>query len=297
MALFPSQNSITRINNETQNIEIYFRANDEIKGECTLIPYDANPFIINNLKLELIGEIHTKNLDYKLEFIYITQELSNEEELVFEKKYPFSFNKISGNYESYNGEIFEIVYFLRVTLSTSILDLKKYEERIIYIYRPITDEFYHSISYSKIEHILGRIGTENIKIIFNLDKNKFFINEPIRGKIIIREINNIKISSINLSLIKNEKINGKIENYILSSFEMCDGQPMNGDIIPIRIYINNHKKVSITMKNINNGACWLRYYLKLTIILENENDTLFKSQEIIILRSERVLNELLETEI
>ena len=51
------------------------------------------------------------------------------------------------------------------------------------------------------------------------------------------------------------------------------------------------------MKNINNGACWLRYYLKLTIILENENDTLFKSQEIIILRSERVLNELLETEI
>ena len=297
MALFPSQNSITRINNETQNIEIYFRANDEIKGECTLIPYDANPFIINNLKLELIGEIHTKNLDYKLEFIYITQELSNEEELVFEKKYPFSFNKISGNYESYNGEIFEIVYFLRVTLSTSILDLKKYEERIIYIYRPITDEFYHSISYSKIEHILGRIGTENIKIIFNLDKNKFFINEPIRGKIIISEINNIKINSINLSLIKNEKINGKIENYILSSFEMCDGQPMTGDIIPIRIYINNHKKVSITMKNINNGSCWLRYYLKLTIILENENDTLFKSQEIIILRSERVLNELLETEI
>ena len=297
MALFPSQNSITRINNETQNIEIYFRANDEIKGECTLIPYDANPFIINNLKLELIGEIHTKNLDYKLEFIYITQELSNEEELVFEKKYPFSFNKISGNYESYNGEIFEIVYFLRVTLSTSILDLKKYEERIIYIYRPITDEFYHSISYSKIEHILGRIGTENIKIIFNLDKNKFFINEPIRGKIIISEINNIKINSINLSLIKNEKINGKIENYILSSFEMCDGQPMTGEIIPIRIYINNHKKVSITMKNINNGACWLRYYLKLTIILENENDTLFKSQEIIILRSERVLNELLETEI
>ena len=78
---------------------------------------------------------------------------------------------------------------------------------------------------------------------------------------------------------------------------MCDGQPMNGDIIPIRIYINNHNKVAITMKNINNGACWLRYYLKLTIILENENNTLFKSQEIIILRSERELNELLETEI
>ena len=75
-------------------MDIYFRANDEIKGECTLIPYDTNPFIINNLKIELIGEIHTKNLDYKLEFIYITQELSNEEELIFEKKIPFLLIKL-----------------------------------------------------------------------------------------------------------------------------------------------------------------------------------------------------------
>jgi hypothetical protein len=51
------------------------------------------------------------------------------------------------------------------------------------------------------------------------------------------------------------------------------------------------------MKNINSGTCWLRYYLKLSIILENENNSLFKSQEIIILRSERELNELLDSEL
>ena len=98
-------------------------------------------------------------------------------------------------------------------------------------------------------------------------------------------------------MIKNEKINNKIDNFILSSFELCDGQPYNNDIIPIRIYLNNHNKIAITMKNINNGTCWLRYYLKLSIILENENNSLFKSQEIIILRSERELNELLDSEL
>ena len=95
------------------------------------------------------------------------------------------------------------------------------------------------------------------------------------------------IASIDLYLVKSEKINGNNNNYIIGKYEVCDGQPLEGDVIPIRMTLDNFE-VSPTMNNINNIG-WVKYYLKIVIYIDknNKNFQLIKNIEILLYREKK----------
>ena len=68
---------------------------------------------------------------------------------------------------------------------------------------------------------------------------------------------------------------------MISKFELIDGNPEAGDIIPIRMFIGSYD-LTPTFININNILS-VRFYLKIVLIDDDEN-YLYKQQEIILWR-------------
>lgn len=119
-----------------------------------------------------------------------------------------------------------------------------------------------------------------------MNKNKFNIHDFIEGQIKFIHVE-MPIASIDLFLVKSEKINGNNNNYIIGKYEVCDGQPLEGDVIPIRMTLDNFE-VSPTMSNINNIG-WVKYYLKIVIYTDknNKNFQLIKNIEILLYREKK----------
>lgn len=76
-----------------------------------------------------------------------------------------------------------------------------------------------------------------------------------------------------LSIIKKEKVgygsnNASTESEILTTYEVMDGGPRKGEIIPIRFYLSS-TNITPTHKNINNKfTC--RYFMNLVLIDEED---------------------------
>lgn len=68
---------------------------------------------------------------------------------------------------------------------------------------------------------------------------------------------------------------------LISKYEIVDGQPFEGDVIPIRIFIG-YFDLSPTYKDVN-SLFSVKYYLRI-IVNDNEDKSYFKDQEIFLFR-------------
>lgn len=95
----------------------------------------------------------------------------------------------------------------------------------------------------------------------------------------------IKIKHMELAIVRRETIgagnNATTESETLTKFEVMDGAPVKGEVIPIRFYLSA-AELTPTYKNINNRfSC--RYYLNL-VLIDEEDRRYFKQQEITLWR-------------
>ena len=68
---------------------------------------------------------------------------------------------------------------------------------------------------------------------------------------------------------------------MISKFEIVDGQPFEGDVIPIRLFIG-YFNLTPTYKDVNNLFS-VKYYLRI-IVNDSEDNSYFKDQEIYLYR-------------
>jgi vacuolar protein sorting-associated protein 26 len=91
----------------------------------------------------------------------------------------------------------------------------------------------------------------------------------------------IKIKLMELSLIRRETVgNGAsavTENETLSKFELMDGAPVKGEVVPVRFYLAS-TDLTPTYKSINNRVS-TKYILNL-VLLDEQDRRYFKQQEI-----------------
>lgn len=91
----------------------------------------------------------------------------------------------------------------------------------------------------------------------------------------------LKIRHMELSLIRREQVgNGPtavIENETLTKFEIMDGAPVKGEVIPVRFYLAS-TELTPSYKNINNRVS-TNYILNL-VLLDEQDRRYFKQQEI-----------------
>lgn len=123
-----------------------------------------------------------------------------------------------------------------------------------------------------------------IHLEYELYQSKFYLEQCIIGKIYFVRVN-MKIKAAEVHLIKRETV-GSVPNQIVDSnlitkFEVIDGSPASGEIVPIRMFVNSYE-LSPTYKDINSYVS-VRYFLKF-VIIDEEDKSFFKQQEIIFWR-------------
>ena len=72
-----------------------------------------------------------------------------------------------------------------------------------------------------------------------------------------------------------------VDSNLITKFEVIDGSPASGEIVPIRMFVNSYE-LSPTYKDINSYVS-VRYFLKF-VIIDEEDKSFFKQQEIIFWR-------------
>jgi len=126
------------------------------------------------------------------------------------------------------------------------------------------------------------VGISNaIHMEYELFKNKYSLTDCVVGKIyFIRVL--MKVKTIEIHFIKKEIFCGsKSESILISKFEIVDGCPADGDIVPIRMLLNGFA-LSPTYKELNNVIS-IRYFLKF-VIIDEEDKSFYKQQEISLWR-------------
>lgn len=203
------------------------------------------------------------------------KEIESEGELNERFSFTFSFKQISSPYESYEGKLFKIYYFIRVLLIRTTFQTKLAVDKPFVLVNPLQ-------SPGLLAKTTMDIGFEGV-IYFEwiMNQNKFAIDDHINGQIKIVSISQ-RLKNVELLLLKKETALFESETIVVAKFEICDGHPVEHELLPFRMFIDDFD-LSPTMKNINNYST-VRYYLKI-IVFTIEEKQYWKSQEVIIWRN------------
>jgi vacuolar protein sorting-associated protein 26 len=97
----------------------------------------------------------------------------------------------------------------------------------------------------------------------------------------------IKIKHMELALIRRESAgsgqNTYNESENITKFELMDGAPIKGEVIPIRLFLGN-LPLTPTHRSVNNTFS-VKYYLNL-VLVDEEDRRYFKQQEIVLWRKD-----------
>lgn len=120
---------------------------------------------------------------------------------------------------------------------------------------------------------------------FIYDRDSYDVNDVITGKVIFKQIR-IHIKYMELCVIRKEysgnSQNPVLETDTLTHYEIMDGLPTEGTVVPIRFYLQP-LNLTPTMYRVDDRFS-ICYYLSL-VIVDNQDRRYFKQQEIKLYRS------------
>jgi vacuolar protein sorting-associated protein 26 len=208
----------------------------------------------------------------------MAKELEPPGELTKNMNYNFSFKKVGLNYETYEGAFIIVRYFIRVTITKKIFSSKLAVDKLFHVYNVTAEPELNA-------NVRMEVGMSNlIHLEYEIFQNKFSLKDCILGKIYFSYVN-LKVKSVELHLIRKENIilssGPKADNFLISKFEVVDGKPDAGELVPIRMFLNCYD-LSPTYKDIN-GNVSVKYYLKF-VVIDDDDKAFFKQQEIILWR-------------
>ncbi len=207
------------------------------------------------------------------EFQTVVRELERPGELTENCSYNFDFSNIDKAQETYYGNNVRLRYFLRAKIARQYAGsiTKTTDFAVQNVVNPPEQN-------SKIKM---EVGIEDcLHIEFEYQRNKYHLKDVVIGKIYFLLVR-IKIKHMELVLIRRESTGSGATAYNesenIARYEIMDGAPVRGEIIPIRLYLAPYK-VTPTMRNIHNKFS-VRYYLNL-VLVDEEDRRYFKQQEI-----------------
>ncbi|CAK85747.1 unnamed protein product (macronuclear) [Paramecium tetraurelia] len=231
------------------------------------------------IRIELIGRIEILNdQQQSSDFISLRRELDAQGILTEDKSYKFSFNKFEKQYESYYGRTVKLSYYLRATLDRNYGQVKKeIEFGVLIINRDEVNQLQ-----SPLKLVLGM--DDYLYLICVYLKSRYDLKDVVKGKVKFCLVK-INIKQMELAVIRQEQIGQgatqKTHNETLVKYEMMDGCPRKGDVIPIRIFLSGIN-MSPSFQNVS-GKFSVKYILNLILFDENDRKY-FKQQEITVYR-------------
>ena len=212
---------------------------------------------------------------------------------------PFLFRNMDKEHESYHGRNVSVRYFVKVVVERKFLPpvQKEHDIWVQVLGQPPQQN----------EAIKMEVGIEDcLHIEFEYERRVYSLQDTILGKIHFLLVR-IKIKHMELAVIRretsgevgpsqtgapnqpavqsNDSSNVFTETQTLVKYEIMDGAPVKGEVIPVKLSLRGiPADLTPTYSNVNNRFS-VRYFLNL-VLVDEEDRRYFKQQEIILWRKE-----------
>lgn len=281
-----------------------YEAHQDIGGIVTLQMSPGKKVEHLGIKVQFIGRIdmgfgvHEGRPHY--DFISLSKELAPPGVLYQNiTELPFIFRNMDKEHESYRGRNVSVRYFVKVVIERKFLPALQKE---------------HDVWVQKMgqppqqnEAIKMEVGIEDcLHIEFEYERRVYHLQDTILGRIHFLLVR-IKIKHMELAVIRRETSGDGVqpstpggaaplpqsdaqqnvftETQTLIKYEIMDGAPVKGEIIPVKLSLRGiPADLTPTYPAINNRFS-VRYFLNL-VLVDEEDRRYFKQQEIILWRKE-----------
>ena len=254
------------------------------------------------------GGVHEGRPHY--DFISLSKELLPPGSLYNTHTVPFNFRGVEKLHETYHGRNVSVKYFVQVEVKRQWLP-------------PITAEHEVLVQIPGVEPSINEpikmeVGIEDcLHIEFEYEKRCYHLHDVICGQINFLLVR-IKIKHMELAVIRRETSgeglaqsaaagvgggpgggpggahtaggssskdmsNIVTETQTLLKYEIMDGAPVKGELIPVRLYLKGIPADVTPTYHAENNRFSVRYFLNL-VLVDEEDRRYFKQQEIILWR-------------
>ena len=268
-------------NNKIENYPTFYDKED-IKGKV-ILSINTKDFEHKNIKILLQGLIlERKSLINSKTTEFLHSEIILEKPGVFKEEnliYEFEFKNVEKKYETYRGELITVKYLVIFIIETKLRNMK-YEKEFVVI-NPINEKMLN-----KEQKLRYKIENDKIKFLIDIPFKNIDFKGVIPGIITIKKLNNHKIDSIMIQIIKRENINSsekeKLHKSItIGTFEVLDGEIIEKEKIPFRIFLSSY---SLTPSYFNLEKLYSINYYMAIIISDNEGNKFSDVKEINLFR-------------
>jgi vacuolar protein sorting-associated protein 26 len=270
-----------------------FRGDEEVVGVVQLKP--KGQFKHQGITLELVGTITTLGeREERIDFLKQEKRFDTDLTLSQNVSLDFSFTTPK-DYESYRGQKARVGYYLRININRQVKNIREREElwvsRVDPKFESLPDaslhrNYFRETAFGK-DSVSMEVGVDNIlHIEFKYDKKMFHLQERVLGMVTFK-VADLDLQYGEVGIVRKEYINpGKanevMEAETLQKFEVMDGTPIPGEVVPIRMYLNSIGRLTPSYDNVHN-VFRVAYFVNL-VLVTGEGKRYFKSQEIFLYR-------------
>lgn len=271
-----------------------FLSNEPVRG-CVVLRPRGGGYKHNGIMIDLVGLITTRDeRENKIEFM---RKRKSFEPTTFSQptQLEFAFED-EKDYESYRGINATVQYFVKVVIQRPLKDVEEQEE--VWVSKIDTQrsaeepDASEGKSYFREKEFGPRsvsmdVGVENmLHIEFKYDKKVFHLKERVLGKVTFK-LMDLDLQYGELAIVRKEFIgpgrpNDPVETETMQKFEIMDGTPIVGEVVPIRLYLNSVPRLTPSYPNVHN--CFRVLYFLNLVLITGEGKRYFKQQEITLYR-------------
>lgn len=263
--------------------EQYLFSNDDdsISGRVEMkLPRDVSSHTHGGIVVELIGQVELE-YDRGNHFVFLSkmEEICGAGKISKSQGWDFKFENVSLEYETYIGSNVRLRYFVRARAKSTSSFYSDIQTEAPFAVQ-IVSEKPDTNNVLKME-----VGIEDcLHIEFKYDRSKYYLRDVIIGRINFLLVR-IKIKHMEMQILKRESTgtgpNLYNETEVVTKFEIMDGAPVKNTLVPIRLFLKQHK-LTPTFKQVHSKFS-VKYYLNL-VLVDEEDRRYFKQQEIVLWR-------------
>lgn len=272
--------SSAKNNNDNPLLLPLFTESETVSGKVTVSLKDGKHVQHRGIKIEFVGTIEmVYDRENSQQFTSLERLLDDPGTLTATKTYRFEFTNVEKSYDTYSGINVKLRYFLRVSIVRSqyTQDICKQVDIAVQhlVDKPLSNQ-----------EIRMEVGIEDsLHIEFVYHNSKFHLTDVVIGRIYFMLVR-INLKRMELEIRKRESAgtgaNVYNETETVMKFEVMDGAPVRGEVIPVRMFLGACRALTPSYRSINNKFS-VKYYLNLVLVDETDR-RYFKQSEITIWR-------------
>lgn len=259
-----------------------FTETETVGGRVTIsAPDGGKPVPHRGITVEFVGAIEMLyDRENSQEFTTLVRHLDDPGSLSGTRQYAFQFTNVEKAYDTYKGINVQLRYFLRVTVVRAQYTPDVVKEFDVCVQHTVDEPVANS-------GIRMEVGIENaLHIEFEYNRNTYHLKDVVIGKIYFVTVQ-IQIKRMEMEIRKKESAGAGVNVYnesdSMMNFEVMDGAPVQGESIPVRMFLSGCKALTPTYLSVNNKFS-VKYYLNL-VLVDVDDRRYFKQSEITLWRA------------